>query len=58
MTLFHDFYKGDLPLYSLNFGIIILLSKCKEASRIQQYRSIYMLNVSFKKYSLRLQRID
>jgi hypothetical protein len=48
MTLFHDFYKGDLPLYSLNFGTIILLPKCKEASRIRQYRPICLLNISFK----------
>jgi hypothetical protein len=47
MSMFHDFYKGDLSLYSLNFGTIILL-KCKEASTIQQYRSICVLNVSFK----------
>jgi hypothetical protein len=48
MSLFHDFYKGDLSLYSLNCGIIILLPKCKEASTIQQYRPIYLLNVNFK----------
>jgi hypothetical protein len=48
MALFHDFYKGDLPLYSLNFVTIILLPKCKEASTIQQYRPICLLNVSIK----------
>jgi hypothetical protein len=48
MALFHDFYKGGLPLYSLNFGTIILLPKCKEASIIQQYEPISLLNVSFK----------
>jgi hypothetical protein len=35
-------------LYSLNFGTIILLPKCKDASIIQQYRPICLLNVSFK----------
>jgi hypothetical protein len=48
MTLFHEFHKGRLPLYSLNFGMIILLPKCEEAVRIQQYRPICLLNVSFK----------
>src|SRR5574344_1317365 len=48
MLLFHDFHTGDLPIYSLNFGTIILLPKCKEATKIQQYRPICLLNVSFK----------
>jgi hypothetical protein len=48
MALFDDFHKGELPLYRLNFGTIILLPKCREASKIQQYRPIYLLNVSFK----------
>jgi hypothetical protein len=30
MALFREFNKGNLPLYSLNFGTIILLSKCVE----------------------------
>jgi hypothetical protein len=48
MALFQDFHRGNLPLYSLNFGTIILLPKCKEACKIQQYRPICLLNVSFK----------
>jgi hypothetical protein len=48
MALFNDFHSGTLPLYSLNFGTIILLPKCKDASIIQQYRPICLLNVSFK----------
>jgi hypothetical protein len=48
MALFHDFHKGELPLFSLNFGIITLLPKCQEAIKIQQYRPICLLNVSFK----------
>jgi hypothetical protein len=35
MDLFYEFHKGKLPIYSLNFGTIILLPKCKEAIRIQ-----------------------
>jgi hypothetical protein len=48
MALFEDFYKGKLPLYSLNFGTIVLIPKCKEATKIQQYIPICLLHVSFK----------
>jgi hypothetical protein len=48
MALFHKFHQGSLPLFSLNFGTIILLPKCAEALKIQQYRPICLLNVSFK----------
>jgi hypothetical protein len=48
MALFSEFYKGDLALSSLNFGIITLLPKQKEAKYIQQFRPICLLNVSFK----------
>ena len=42
------FTCGQLDLYRLNFGEIVLLPKILEAERIQQYRPIYLLNVSFK----------
>lgn len=29
-ALFTEFYNGSLPLYSLNFGTIILIPKCKD----------------------------
>jgi len=48
MALFTDFHKEDLNLYSLNFGIITLIPKIHEATKIQQYRPICVLNVSFK----------
>jgi hypothetical protein len=48
MALFQEFHQGSLPLYSLNFGTIILLPKCAEAIKIQQYIPICLLNVSFK----------
>ena len=48
MDLFNDFHNGTLPLFSFNFGTIILLPKCVEAMKIQQYRPICLLNVSFK----------
>jgi hypothetical protein len=48
MAMFRDFHRGNLPLFSLNFGIITLLPKEKEVKKIQQFRPICMLNVSFK----------
>ena len=48
MAFFTDFHKEDLNLYSLNFGIITLIPKIHEATKIQQYRPICVLNVSFK----------
>ncbi|WVZ54093.1 hypothetical protein U9M48_004953 [Paspalum notatum var. saurae] len=48
MALFGEFHKGNLALNRLNFGNIILIPKVGEASKIQQYRPICLLNVSFK----------
>lgn len=48
MAMFKDFHDNKLPLFSLNFGILTLIPKLKEAKMIQQYRLICMLNVSFK----------
>ena len=48
MQMFHDLHKGDISLFSLNFDVRTLLPKTQEASKIQQYRSICLLNVSFK----------
>ena len=48
MSLFYEFHAGRLPIHSLNFGVITLLSKIADAARIQQYRPICLLNVSFK----------
>jgi hypothetical protein len=48
MAMFYQLQAGDLPLFRLNFGIITLLPKKEDASRIEQYRPIFLLNVSFK----------
>jgi len=48
MNMFHDLHSGDLPLFSHNFGVITLLLKTRETNKIQQYRPICLLNVSFK----------
>jgi hypothetical protein len=47
MALFMDFHLGNLTLYIMNFGTIILIPKCREVLMIQQYRSICLLKVSF-----------
>jgi hypothetical protein len=48
LALFDAFHKGELPLFRLNFGHIILVPKSKDAMSIQHYRPICLLNVSFK----------
>jgi hypothetical protein len=46
--MFVAFHKGELPLFHLNFGTIILLPKKEDAIQILQYHPICLLNVSFK----------
>jgi hypothetical protein len=48
LELFTFLHSGQLELFRLNFAEIILLPKINEAERIQQYRHICLLNVSFK----------
>lgn len=48
MNLFKELHAGNLPLFGLNFGIITLLPKVQEANKMQQFRPICLLNVSFK----------
>ena len=33
-NMFHDLHSGDLSLFSLNFGVINLLPKTREANKI------------------------
>ena len=47
-AMFSQLRVGDLPLFRLNFRIITLLHKKEDASRIEQYMPICLLNVSFK----------
>jgi hypothetical protein len=51
LSLFSALHSGQLELFRLNFGKIILLPKIAEAKRIQQYRPICLLNVSFNHQS-------
>lgn len=48
MELFEDFYLGNLDIKRINYGIITLLPKTKEASMIQQFRPICLLNCLYK----------
>ena len=51
LNLFNEFHAGGLPIFELNFGVITLIPKVEEANRIQQYRPICLLNVSYKLFT-------
>jgi mannosylglycoprotein endo-beta-mannosidase len=46
-AMFTQLQTGELPLFRLNYSVITLLSKKEDATRIEQYRPICPLNVSF-----------
>jgi hypothetical protein len=48
MGMFGNFQKGELPLFHLNFGTIMLQPKKEDATQIQQYHPIFLLNENFK----------
>lgn len=48
MDLVNDFHNGYLDVERLNFGIITLIPKTKDAAQIQKFRPICLFNVSFK----------
>jgi hypothetical protein len=48
INLFSCLHARQLELFRLNFCEIILLPNINETERIQQYRPISLLNVSFK----------
>jgi hypothetical protein len=48
LELFEELHAGQLELFRINFGEIILIPKVNDAERIQQFRPICLLNVSFK----------
>ena len=48
VELFDDFHKGKLDVSRLNYGIITLLPKIPDASKIQQFRPICLLNCLYK----------
>jgi hypothetical protein len=46
--MFEKFHKGELNLSRLNYGLISLIPKLKEANNIKQFRPIYLLEVAYK----------
>jgi hypothetical protein len=50
LDLFSSLHAGQLELFRLNFGEIVLLPKVNEAEKIQQYRPICFLML-VSKYS-------
>jgi hypothetical protein len=48
MAMIHDFHREDLDIKRLNYGVITLVPKVKEANNIKQYRPICLLNVDYK----------
>ena len=46
--MFKEFQNNELELERLNYGVITLLPKIKEANKIHQYRPIFLLNVIYK----------
>ncbi|WVZ53042.1 hypothetical protein U9M48_004033 [Paspalum notatum var. saurae] len=44
LCMSHELYTRDLPLFSLNFGVITLIPKAQEANVIQKFRPICLLN--------------
>jgi hypothetical protein len=51
MELFGELHAGQLELFRINFGEIILLPKFNEAEQIQQYRPIRLLNICFNLFT-------
>jgi hypothetical protein len=48
ISLLDGFFKGVMDVKRINYGIITLLPKVKEAEKIQQFRPICLLNCLFK----------
>lgn len=48
MAMVQDFHKGALDTKTLNYGVITLVPKIREANNIKQYRPVCLLNIDFK----------
>ena len=48
LDLFDAFHKGELAVCRLNYGVITLLPKVQDATRIHQFRPICLLNCLYK----------
>ena len=62
VSMFEDWFKGDLDLFRLNFAMITLIPKIENASNMKFFRPISLINCSFKIFSkvltLRLGKIS
>jgi hypothetical protein len=47
LDLFSDFYQDKLDLYKLNFALITIIPKEKDARVMSKFRSISLLNCSY-----------
>lgn len=47
-NLLDNFHIGALDIARLNYGVITLVPKCKDAKQIKKFRPICLLNVSLK----------
>jgi hypothetical protein len=48
LEMFNNFHNGNFNLRRLNFGMISLIPKLKDATNIRQFRPICVLNVDYK----------
>jgi exonuclease III len=48
MEMFAEFHRGTFNLSRLNFGMISLIPKMKEANNIRQFRRICVLDIDYK----------
>jgi hypothetical protein len=48
VEMFEKFYNGNLDLYRLNFALITIIPKEKEAKTMSKFKPISLLNCSYK----------
>jgi hypothetical protein len=48
ISLFEDWFEGDLDVFRLNFAMITLIPKENDAREMKKFRPISLLNCSFK----------
>jgi hypothetical protein len=48
LEMFKDFHQGKLDMYKLNFALIIVIPKEKDARTMNKFRPISLLNCSYK----------
>jgi hypothetical protein len=46
VSLFEDFHRGELDLYTLNCAMLTLIPKVEEAREMKQLRPINLINYS------------